>query len=456
MKKLYTLLYLGLLLITSCEKLVEVNYPDNQLGTAQVFKDVNIANAALGNLYFELGNSSIIKGGSYFGAGCLLGSYADDLDNFHYDLNGSVDIYQNQVQTTNMNVKSIWQTSFKQIYYANSIIQGAESSTELSDTDKNRIKGEALFIRTLIFYYLQQLFGDIPYTTSLDYEYNRTIGKTDAGEVLGLLETDASNAVSLLEDDYRDAERIYVNRKSAQLLLANIYLLRGEWTLAEQTADAVIKSPLYQFQTDINKVFHKSGSHILWQLSPEYNGDATEEALLFYVTNAVPYSYVLTENLINTFDAADLRRQIWMAPVTYEGQTWYRPDKYKGYVNGSNFDEYSIVFRLEEAYFIMAEALARLNRFDEALPYLNATRERAGLTAFTLLSGENFFNELLAEKRREFFTESGLRFLDLKRMGRLNELSSVKANWEEYMQVWPLPESEILLNPNLAPQNTGY
>jgi hypothetical protein len=454
MKKLYTLLCLALLLLASCEKLVEVDFPDNQLGTAQVFEDVSIANAALGNLYYELGNSSIIKGGSYYGAGCLLGSYADDLDNYHYDQNGTVDIYQNQVLATNTIIRYIWQFAYTQIYYANSIIQGAENSKALSVADKNRIKGEALFIRSLIYYYLQQIFGDIPYTTSLDYEYNRTIGKTDAAEVLELLEADASDAVALLEDDYRDGERIYVNRGTAQLLLANIYLLRSEWTLAEQTADAVIQSPLYQFQTDINEVFHKSGSHILWQLSPEYSGDATLEASFFYVVDALPNSYVMTESLLNTFDAGDLRRQVWMAPVTYGGQTWYRPCKYKNRTD--NTDEYSVVFRLEEVYFVRAEALARLNRFDEALPYLNATRERAGLTAFTSLSGEDFFNELLAEKRREFFTESGLRFLDLKRMGRLDDLSAVKANWEDYMQVLPLPESEMLLNPNLAPQNTGY
>ena len=104
----------------------------------------------------------------------------------------------------------------------------------------------------------------------------------------------------------------------------------------------------------------------------------------------------------------------------------------------------------------MAEALAKQNRFDEALPYLNATRERAGLSPITSLSGENFINELLSEKRREFFTESGHRFLDLKRVGRMDELSDVKPNWEKYKSAWPLPQNELLLNANLKPQNPGY
>lgn len=104
----------------------------------------------------------------------------------------------------------------------------------------------------------------------------------------------------------------------------------------------------------------------------------------------------------------------------------------------------------------MAEALARQGRIDEALPYLNATRQRAGLTGFTSLSAEEFITELLAEKRREFFTESGYRFIDLKRLDRLDELSALKPNWEEYKKVWPLPQNEMLLNQNLLPQNNGY
>ena len=84
-----------------------------------------------------------------------------------------------------------------------------------------------------------------------------------------------------------------------------------------------------------------------------------------------------------------LRKTHWMALETFEGQNWYRPCKYKN-LPGDNTDEYSVVFRLEEVYFIMAEALAKQNRFDEALPYLDATRKRAGLTALASLDRRSF------------------------------------------------------------------
>jgi len=453
MRKIYILLSLGLLLSVACEELVETDYPTNQIGATQVFEDVKTANAALAGLYADLRNQSVITGGGYYGGVSLLSSYTDDLDCYNSD-RGLMDIYQNLQQETNIFITSIWNTAYQQIYYTNSIIYGAENSTELSEGDKNRIKGEALLIRSLIYFYLQQLFDDIPYTNSLDYEYNRNLGKTEGPALLEQLEGDLTEAVSLLEDDYRDPERIYLNRKVAQLLLAKVYLTEQKYTEAEQTAGAIFQSPLYQFQPDINEVFHKTGSHILWQLKPENDGDATEEASFYYFSDAAPDAYALTEDLVSTFTDNDLRKQVWMSEVMFNDESWYRPYKYKN--RADNTDEYSIVFRLEETYFIMAEALAKQSRFDEALPYLNATRERAGLTAFTSLSGEEFMNELLAEKRREFFTESGHRFLDLKRLGRLNELSDVKPNWEEYKSAWPLPQNEMLLNANLKPQNQGY
>ncbi len=453
--KIYFLSLLGVLLFVSCENLVEVDYPANQIGAEQVFEDLQTAHAALAGLYAGLRDQSLITGGSYYGAGALLGAYADDLDCYYYDQNGVVDISNNQQQKTNSNIETIWNTAYQQVYYANSIIYGAEHSTALADGDKTRIKGEALFVRSLLYFYLQQLFGDIPYTASLDYEYNSKLSKTGAAAVLEQLEHDLTEAISLLTDDYRDTERIYPNRKAAQLLLARIYLLQQEWPLAEQAAKSILQSPLYQFQPDLDEVFHSPGTHILWQLKPQNSGDAATEASFYYFTGSTPNSYVLSQNLLNTFAENDLRKTHWMALETFEGQEWYRPCKYKN-LPGDNTDEYSVVFRLEEVYFMMAEALARQNRFEEALPYLDATRQRAGLTALASLTGEAFNSELLAEKRREFFAESGLRFLDLKRWGRLSDLSAVKPNWQDYKQVWPLPQKELLLNANLSPQNPGY
>ncbi|MEA5043005.1 MAG: hypothetical protein VB075_00295 [Petrimonas sp.] len=85
MKKLYLFFCIGALLLTACEDLIDVHYPTNQLGTAQVFEDVQTANAALANLYAQVRDRSVLTGGSFTGIGILWGSYADELDAYFFD-----------------------------------------------------------------------------------------------------------------------------------------------------------------------------------------------------------------------------------------------------------------------------------------------------------------------------------------------------------------------------------
>ena len=64
---------------------------------------------------------------------------------------------------------------------------------------------------------------------------------------------------------------------------------------------------------------------------------------------------------------------------------------------------------------------------------------------------------ILQERKAEFFTEQGHRFFDLKRTGRATPiLSPIKPDWKSSSLVLPIPQSELLLNPNLGPQNEGY
>lgn len=436
----------------SCEKMLEVDIPANQIASGLVFEDVQTANAALASLYAGLWDNSPLAGDQ---TGKLLGTYTDDLSFFgSTSTNGMLEIYQNVQIDSNPAIYSYWSNAYQKIYLANSIIEGAANSS-LPTNEKNRIKGEALLVRSIVFFYLQQIFGDIPYPTTTDYWTNQTLGKTSSEQTLNYLITDLNESVSLLLDEYRSTERIFPNRKVAQLMLAKVYMLQMQWANAETNLKAVLQSPLYQFQSDVSKVFQNSGRHIIWQLKPKNPGDATKEVAAYYFTGSAPTSFALSPDLVNVFTSTDLRKQNWMATVSFNGNTWSRSDKYKNRSN--NTTEYSIIFRVEEAYLLLAETLAQQNKITEALPYLNATRQRANLAALTEpISKETLLNEILLENRKEFFAEMGHRFLDLKRTNHLNMLLTVKPNWKDFNQLWPLPQKELLLNSNLKPQNNGY
>ncbi|MCT6568536.1 RagB/SusD family nutrient uptake outer membrane protein, partial [Staphylococcus aureus] len=79
-------------------------------------------------------------------------------------------------------------------------------------------------IRSILFFYLQQVYGNIPYPVTTNYIINQTIEKTPTAEVLQRIEIDLKEAVPLLTDNYRNVERIFLNRKSAQLFLAKVLM----------------------------------------------------------------------------------------------------------------------------------------------------------------------------------------------------------------------------------------
>jgi len=450
------LLLAALQIFVACENLLEVETPSDQLDAGEVFETVQTANAALAGLYASLWDNSPLSGGAQ-GSGVLLGSYTDDLACYFSsgESSGALDLYNNLQIASNSSVYSYWSSAYKQVYMANAIIEGAEKSKSLPESEKRRIKGEALLVRSILFFYLQQVFGDIPMPLTTDYKINQSLPKTLAGQVLSILESDFNQATDLLSDQYRSGERIFPNRKVAQLMMAKTYMLEGKWNEAEGLLKSILTGPLYTFEQDITKVFQKSGSHILWQLKPKNTNDPTLEVQTYYFSDTAPSLYALNDHLVTSFSPGDRRRLNWIKPVTVGQDTWYRADKYKN--RESNPTEYSVVLRIEDVYLSLAEALARQNKLSEALPYINYTRGRAGLLPLAnITSQEIVLDEILSENRKEFFCEMGHRFMDLKRTGRLNTLSSVKPNWKDHHRIWPLPQKELLLNPNLKPQNDGY
>lgn len=452
--KLLIFLYL-FIVIPSCKSLVDVDPPANQISTALVFQDIQTANAALAGIYAGLWEDSPITGGGG-GSGALMGIYTDDLDYFAASLvNAHDDLFKNIQIDANTTVFYYWSSAYQKIYQANAVLEGVELSSGISSQDKQRLKGEALFIRSILLFYLQQSFGDVPYPITPDYKINLSISRTPSAEALDRLEGDLKEVISLLSDQYRESERIVPNRKVAEFLLAKVLMTKNQWIEAEAVLKNIMNSPLYEFENDLSKVFIKTGKHILWQLKPKNAVDVTKEALTFYFTNAAPSSYALSDDLMNSFTAEDLRKTQWITAVTFNQVTKYRSSKYK--VISNNSTEYSIVFRLEEVYLLLAEALAQQTKMPEAIPFINATRQRAGLLALpSSITKEALLTEITAENRKEFFAEMGNRFMHLKRRGLLKNLVTVKPNFKSYHVVWPVPQKDLMLNQNLNPQNEGY
>jgi hypothetical protein len=124
---------------------------------------------------------------------------------------------------------------------------------------------------------------------------------------------------------------------------------------------------------------------------------------------------------------------------------------------GTGTDQPTVI-RAAEMFLIRAEGIAMSGgSLSEANGFLNQVRSRAGLPAVNPTTRDEFMEELLNERFREFCFEPH-RFTDLTRTGMANEiLSFVKGEdaWQPTDVILPIPASEIVRNPKLI-QNPGY
>lgn len=451
--------FIGLLLLPvillNCESFIEVDLPDSQITGDHVFNDIGTAEAAIANVYSKL-RSGVLVSGNSSGISILLGSYTDELQTYNTGLT-EFQFYQNSLIATNTSVNSLWKESYNLIYAVNSVIEGIESSTTIPQSDKNRLLGEALFLRAYIHFYLLNLFGDIPYVTTTDYIRNSTIVKLPQSQVYMLMIDDLKDAKLLMPIVNHSQFKTRPDINTVKSLLARIYLYNNEWELAEIEANSVINSENFVWVDSLDKVFLKNSSGTIWQLMPNREGAPTIEGQSFIFKMGPPPNRALNTLMIDVFEKGDMRKKLWIGSVSDETETWYYPYKYKQNTNEVTSNEFSILFRLEEMYLIRAETRTHLGDLDGAKNDLNKIRNRALLTNTPAETKQQLIDAIIQERRIEFFSELGHRFFDLKRTGKINNtLSPVKAGWNAIDVLFPIPESELLLNPNLLPQNPGY
>lgn len=457
----YKIMAIWLLLLSftfsSCEDFLETDDPLGQLPHDEVFSNEATATAAITSLYGKL-RDDVLLTGSASGMGVLMGMYADELDYYGYPGDTYETFYLHNVLAADPACQSIWDSSYGLVYMCNAALEGLENAPELSEQLREQLRGETLFIRGLVHFYLVNLFGEIPYPTTTDYQINSKISKEPVTQIYKKIKTDLLEAKGLLSDDYPTSERIRANSWVASALLARVYLYNGKWMEAEMESSGIIgNTSRYTLETDLTQVFLRESSSAILQLKPKNEGSNTQEATTYIFESSPPPFVALSPELVTAMEPEDLRKMEWIGEVSDGSQSWYFPYKYKEQFNTGTSMEYSIVFRLGEQYLIRAEARANLNNVSGAQQDLNRIRNRAGLENTTAGTPEDLRRAILQERRFELFGEYGHRWFDIRRFGLANEiLGPIKPGWKATDVLLPIPESEILLNPNLEPQNLGY
>ncbi len=449
--------------LTSCQDWIEVEEPDNKLVSSEVFSSDETAQSAMQGIYNQLYRASFSEG--WLGSVTVLaGLSSDNVELINTNALDLLQFEQNTIHPDNTYNRTLWSSAYNIIYMVNSLLEGLEKSTKVSPEVSQRLEGEAKFIRAFTYFYLRNLYGEVPLVVNTNYEANATIEASSILEIDEQILTDLGVTLSLLADVPNSAERTQINEFTAKALLARVHLYLENWELAEAYSSEVIaQSGNYSLPTDMNEVFLANSQEAIWQISPLGAGTGltnTNEGSVFLINAFLPsLSYLkISENLVSSLTSDDNRRIHW---VGYnEDLAIYYAHKYKIQNSTGEPIEYSMVLRLAEQYLIRAEARANQNNLQGAIIDLDKIKARAGIA---LLSETNpeidqqaLLKEILKERRKELFAEWGHRWLDLIRLGRAQEiLLPINSDLELTDLRYPIPSEELLRNPFLN-QNPGY
>lgn len=463
MKRLYTIptfaIAILIIFFVGCKKLTDVVPPINRITSSQAFSNDESATEVINGIYSVASGSSNLLSGS---TTIFAGLYADELG-YTGSTPGITQFHTNTISSDNTTIReNFWGSAYNLMYSINMSLEQLSNNKRLSETINNQLTGECKFLRALLYFELIQFFGDVPLVTSSDHTINEVMPRTDRILIKQKILEDLKSAKDLLLPTYPTVEKIRANKWAAVALLARFYLYEGDWWNAEREATELINTGIYHLESRADRVFLANSTEAIFQIRPvQKNYNTMEGNMLIPLGNAKP-SYTLTPSLAGAFEPNDKRKTAWVTSSKPIGGVVYQyPFKYKQRSNFSDFklSEYTTVFRLAELYLIRAESRAALNLLPGAISDLDSIRYRAGLPLIAItnpnISAVDLLNAIQKERRIELFAEWGHRWFDLKRTGKANETLAFKSKWTESDTLWPIPSSQIGLNPALT-QNSGY
>lgn len=446
----YPILYLllALLLATGCSKKLDIK-PTQSISEDQVFtNDANIK-AALNGAYDKISSGSLLGGDLQLFAELLA---ADGEIRWAGTYNQPEEVYNKAILTNNSYVFSTWSTAYSAINICNNIISAINV---VNADDRDRIRGEALFLRGLMYFELVKLFGQ-PYsagnTTSnlgVPLIITPTIGNiSDANrvprntveEVYTQVLDDLTDAKTLLPEE----NGVYATTYMAAAVLSRVYLQMANYVGARDEANYVIESGYYDmpstYAASFNNTANSSGDILAMQVTAQ---DGDNDMHLFWSIpdyGARDGDVDVLQKHINLYEVGDAR----LALFYIDDLDIYRSGKWK--LQYRNIP----CIRLAEMYLTRAESNFRLSTNVGNTPDADINdviRAKAGLGSITIT-----LNAILLERHKELAHE-GQRIHDVKRLKQSVDGFAYNDN----KLVFPIPIREInAVGGGVLQQNPGY
>ena len=467
-----TILSITITTLSGCKKLVETTSPITAVTSANAYGEDKLAASVITGIYSDMSNVYISIPNNLTAYSSIYPALMADELEVNGVLNSSyIPYYTNRLDSRS--VASPWEGIYSKIIYrANAAIEGLTASNTLTPALKQQLLGDAFFLRAFAYFYLVNLFGDVPLILNTDYKANSTVSRTDVKTVNAQIISDLLNARDLLAAEYKTPDaitttnnsRITPNKAAAQALLARAYLFDENYPAAEKAASEVIDQNGRYGLTVLSSVFQANSNESIWHLQPVQTGYNTQDAQVLLIPPTGPdyaHPITLSSPLNQAFEPFDQRKTAWIDSVKIGNNVYRYVAKYKVAAYNAPVTEYKTVLRLAEVFLIRAEARAQQgNDLNGAQSDLNKVRSRAGLPGTAANTKSSLISAIIHERQVELFLEWGDRWFTLKRTKTIDQVMPAVCmqkgtSWDSFRQLLPLPISDLNSNRSLT-QNPGY
>ncbi len=382
-------------------------------------------------------------------------------------------------------VMKVWANAYECINRAN-VVLGRVEAVSMTDEARNRIKGQAYFLRGYTFFHLLRLYGGVPLpTTYTNGVEGLEIPRASVDDTYQRVIEDLTTAESLLPQRGVDGYEVWrASKGAAQTALGEVYLYRASMndnnrdylTKARDYSKLVIDSHIYDLMPEFTDNFYwfnanakncvesvfelqyspqagqSNNMHIRFGLGRTNNAYMGCYQYARFGVSGYLYREMLNNGdkraaaLLSYFEGLcgdDPKDQV-SQPCTYNATTlswepkaWNdRPAEMRAVFNCKYFDnrtDFSLmmpsanfpIFRYSEVLLNYAEASNLLSAGD-GLEALNRVRQRAGLAALPAGTTQSEIDEDILNQRRYEFVGEAKVFYDELRKDKLADFAAEK------------------------------
>ena len=336
----------------------------------------------------------------------------------------------------------------------------------MPDALKKRYKGEALYVRSLLYFNLAIIFGNVPLQlTDVASPADVNLKQYPATEIYKQIITDLVAAEPLLPAKYTGADIGRVTSGAVNALLGKVYLTNGDKASAITALNKVVDSKNYSLATDYAKLWgaaNENGPESIFEIQYKTGGQGEGSGYFEYFASIIGRSggvgggntpMTMTTDLLAAYKTGDLRYAKSVYRNNKIPDTTYSLKYISTQTTTFDGDNNWYVSRYADVLLMLAEALGESA---QAYTYINQVRARAGLPAISATTAGTFAQKLLDERRIEFALENH-RWQDLLRFGVAKSVMAKQLAVPEadIRLLFAIPQKEIDVSNGKLVQNPG-